>query len=281
MNGEYQQVAFGYFDILGYSAALRAKCGDKPDFLLELLGTVDFSTHTGLDPVPLEVRIISDSIALWSTVVDHGLLRIINIAALVQRALLQKGFLVRGAITIGKHYSSRITGRDFPTGAAVETNDEVIVSPVLVTCVELEKTAQEPVILIDDGTDLSKSILLRSKAFLNRLISTHKRHVIVDGYFFSTELDAITNRMDPHVLEGTTAERVGLANTQQALRQLTQDRETIVSSLSTADERVRDKWAFIAERYNKLLDLVVFIDQSSPGIPLPIPDVGTTGGLVS
>ena len=82
--------------------------------------------------------------------------------------------------------------------------------------------------------------------------------------------------MDPYVLEGTTAERVGEANIQQALNQLKQDRETIVLNLRTVDERVRHKWAFVAKRYNELLGLVVFIDRSSQDIPPAIHDVDAT-----
>ena len=134
MSGEYESVVLGYVDILGYSAALRAKCEERPDYLLELFSTIDFSTHLGLNPVPIEVRIISDGIAIWTRSLDYGYLRVINTIALLQRALFQRGFLIRGVVTVGKHFCSRIQEREVPLGTVVLTNDEVIVSPALVRC---------------------------------------------------------------------------------------------------------------------------------------------------
>lgn len=254
-SGQYQEVVLAYLDILGFKSILEKECKDSPDFLLRLLSTSDFYTSSTYS-APLERRIASDSILVWSTDLLGGTLAILNICSLLQSTLLKRGSLIRGAIVKGNHFSDFIKEKDMSTGLSKRTSDEIIVSPVLATAVEAEKKLGFPRIIIDNS--LIKNIAIAKQSHPD--FSTFEAYeedgrLYVDGFFTSHELRGVSHRHNPAILQGTTAEKMADACKLQAIAELNQIRKYIEEGIQHPERTASSKWEDIKLKYNSFVDL--------------------------
>lgn len=141
-----------FFDILGFSAIIEEYDSDERSNILNELhdtleGAIKISIENMTDPKIktdlnefLEYRMFSDCICISLPYIEWGndfhiqFHSLSTIAKAYQLTMMQKGFFVRGGISMGSFYSDK----------------NMIFSGALVKAYKLEQSASNPVIAIDD-----------------------------------------------------------------------------------------------------------------------------------
>lgn len=129
---EYSVV--GFLDILGFSAMVEADCNSSaPRFLPIFLEVFEELKDVSKGEGP-PVRMYSDSIVIEAPLSPVNVVKVVEVAAELQRLFLRRKILVRGGIAFGKHYA----------------NDKVTFSQALVSAYHIEsKIARFPRVIVD------------------------------------------------------------------------------------------------------------------------------------
>jgi len=253
-QGQYSEVILGFFDILGFSNLTRSKCLESPNYLIGIFNQVDgySKLHT-----EVEVRIVSDSIVLWSSNHQLGLATIVNVASLLQTVLLREGILIRGVIAKGKHFATKINETELvgtTIKESINPSDEVIVSPVLVHCVELEKKLTEPIIVLDESVKQVLTSANEKMPWVSDYLEDYNGKIIINGYFTSHEFLAIQHKIRVSETGPNSPENQAKMHHEVATKLIGSIRTYILNGLDNSDERIRVKWAFVGKRFNEMLD---------------------------
>lgn len=133
---QYDTKIVAFLDILGFKNLIRkATVAAQAKNIIYLLEQA--LMHSKPREVTAEgtVRMFSDCISISSAPTLEGIGWILWRCIVIQGLLIQNGYLLRGAVTEGKHYES----------------DNIIFSEALVNSYELEKSAVYPRIIVETG----------------------------------------------------------------------------------------------------------------------------------
>ena len=226
---KFQKYAVAYLDILGFSDFVKAaeNCQEKLDALGRLFNEVipkEITAEGRNSEYPADLCLkclsCSDSLIVSAPISDNcsypALIAVSIKAIQIAHAILDMGFLVRGALAVGNVYRT----------------DSNVLGAGYQEAVNGEKAARNPQIVLTDS----------AKNELDRLISGPNcpRYAI----FAKNELgQVVLDSIYPHeTYLPTTSMSVG--------EYYGRYRSTIVQNLSHEDLRVREKWLWFAGFFN-------------------------------
>lgn len=130
---QFHIVAF--IDILGFSQMVKLDAtSDQSNFLTIFKDAIGEVRQTFGENDSLDVKMFSDSIVVGAPMTPDNLKRVLEACIDLQRRFLRRNVLVRGGISLGKHYS----------------DEQVTFSAALVAAYEIEsKLARFPRIVVD------------------------------------------------------------------------------------------------------------------------------------
>lgn len=141
MTTKYAERIVAFVDILGFTQLIERVAADETaDALIAELETVLATDVAGIwtENAEFTIRMFSDCICFSAPPTAFGFLTaILNLAA-AQKALLQRGILLRGAITVGRHYESaslifsEALVRAYHLESQVAIHPRIIVDPRLI-----------------------------------------------------------------------------------------------------------------------------------------------------
>lgn len=251
---KYTGVVLAYVDILGFSNAVGKSRGRFPkrlaNMILELYEVLNSSRSEYL-----ETRFISDSFLIWGESSAITLALVSQICSRLETTALQNGFLVRGIIVGGAHYSGRFQVLNLKQMTKRESYDEITISPALIAAVKGEKDMSRP------GIYVHKSC----HKHLKRMRSVKQRKQIPNiAPFSNTSLDLVAADFfnSPSLLS-----REHIADARSDMKRF---HRVISGGLRTNNQDIFKKWQHVAKSFDRVFALL------GPRIQLSLPPIGRT-----
>lgn len=169
---KYKNVFLGFIDILGYKNLIKEYGDDSPKQIFEDILHAFSWAKSNKDS--LDVTLFSDTLII-TTDDDSpvGFWNIINVIQSFRNQMLEKGYLVRGAIAYGKHFNQK----------------GIWISPCLIKAYKLEnELANVARILIDDDAFIKGTSPIEKK--------DDKYGIVYDRYFVQVDPTVIDSDFD-------------------------------------------------------------------------------------
>jgi hypothetical protein len=257
-KGKYDTVYFAFVDILGFKNILQTKCKNNPNYLLRILSEADAASHRdqfyGVKKIYL-----SDSILMW-TKHRSAIPYLFENCENIQKYLFLKGHLVRGVIVKGKHYTGNLGSLETKLGKEEFYPDHILVSPVLVKAYLQEQAITQPVIkaegaVLNDYPAQLKSGKAKKKRYQNNKLYFGRDYVSHFSYIY-TLLGSKDKSWDKEL--------------KKEFGHILKLRKMITSKLKSPKGSARNKWIYVANRFNGCLKL---IDKKLKAKKLDIPKI--------
>jgi hypothetical protein len=237
-----------FIDLLGFSstqreiASLDAKVRAKAlkrirslRWLLEFDDDTAAYSNLAVEASPYaDLRVTSCSDAVFATAADNasGFIAVLHFAqAYAYRALVESGFLVRGAIAFGPVLHTRA----------------VVMGPPIVEAVDVEKTVGHPVIALSDSA--VQELQLQRAELENCGIVAGSSVLFTDalGHVLSTHLSWAESAVGD-------VEAAKRRWTNQLLRPMRRRLGLLVHTAESGDDRVKQKVRYTVDRFNAEMD---------------------------
>lgn len=245
-KGQFVKVVFGFLDILGFSNAVLET--DNPSQILSLLSFLDPKINQPYD-IPIQRRMISDSILLWSEG-EESLFPILDLMGSIQHSLYTKGFLSRGVVLLDDHLEVRQIKLD--SNGKEYHGDYLFISKALIKAYQLEKKlGDRPFIKM---SEVPESVILRNNKKWSSTQSLFDEYKEVNCYYKSHQLDALNFNSQPSALLELNQKQLAEACFENGIETLTLFKKQIIDNLeigrSTKDLKITAKWNVMKGLHN-------------------------------
>jgi hypothetical protein len=237
----YERRLILFIDFLGFKEVVASTERD-PAALTRLIAALDEIGRLGEASIfpTQQVTQFSDSVVMSYRVTEEsGVFWMLNAIALTVISLAERGFLLRGAVTIGDLYHSR----------------SHVVGPAMVRAYEMEsKIARYPRVIIDPAVI----------SLAGRRRSEHHSVDEEEGYVrdFITEDD--DGQLFIDYISWNAVVNVAGAQDELYPNYLAQISRLLRMGLAHADPRVAEKYLWLYPRYVDALDLIARLPADSP-----------------
>ena len=238
---KYENVILAYIDILGFSNAVAKKSGRFPKRLITVISKL-YETLNSSRAGYLQTRFISDSFVIWGESEAITLGFVLDICSRIEMIALLNGFLVRGLIVDGQHYSGRFNIINFREMKARDSFDEIIISPAFIKAYKGEMRLSHPGIMIHKSC---RKYLNRPKTKIRncgrqldiRPFSTTSVELVAADYF-------------------NAPSRLTKRDIGDARRDLNKFRKVIIQGLRIRNKKDRAKWLHVTKSFNRVVKLL-------------------------